>query len=94
MSQPSSVSPRMVVGVVFVALIIIVMMFVFRRHGCDPLHMTSATLQPSSAATNAWINLVNYKLPAEQKPIIRVHPRKQGNTIVSLQELMVTTIYL
>jgi hypothetical protein len=95
MSQPSSVSPRMVVGVVFVALIIIVMMFVFRRHGCDPLHMNTATQSsavtvpstpPSSTARNVWINLVNYKLPAEQKKITRVHPRKQGNTIVSLQE--------
>jgi hypothetical protein len=50
MSATSSVSPKMVVGVVFVALIIIVMMFVFRRHGCDPLHMNTATLQPSATS--------------------------------------------
>jgi hypothetical protein len=96
MTAPSSVSPTMVVAVVFVALIIIVLMFVFRRQGYQPLPMAAASLQPNSlsiaspplsgSVKNVWRNLANYKLPADQSKVTTYHPRKKGDTIVSLQE--------
>jgi hypothetical protein len=65
----------MVVAVVFVALIIIVLMFVFRRHNYQSLTMATASLQPSGAVfKNLWYNKSQYKFP--NKKLETVIPRK------------------